>query len=364
MRRKRYINLLIFITLLVVFNIITYVNKKTYAMFDYNFFNGKEDQLINEYLVNNNIFDNFTYYISYYEKYKSIVFKQDNNYKSLYFHEDKEIKTSDLFEKDMYKILNKSFEDIYGLESFNNDNYHFLFNNEGIEVIYYDKEEYKYTYLFDELKDYLNIKPFSIHRNKKYIAFTFDDGPSVHTDRLLNILSDNYANATFFLLGNNINRYKDTVIKMNALGFEIGNHSTNHKDLSKLTCKEMRNNINHTDELIKSITKNDNNILLRPPYGAINSKVVDCLSKPLILWNIDTEDWYTRDKASVKKEILKNPKDGDIILFHDLYESTIDAVEEAIPELYKRGFQIVSVSELAQSKEIKLKNKARYRYIR
>lgn len=92
--------------------------------------------------------------------------------------------------------------------------------------------------------------------------------------------------------------------------------------------------------------------LVRPPYGQITQSLKEVLQKTFVLWSIDTQDWKTRDKDAIVSEVLNNVKDGDIILMHDMYSTTADACEELIPALIERGYQLVTVSELLNAKEI------------
>ena len=99
-----------------------------------------------------------------------------------------------------------------------------------------------------------------------------------------------------------------------------------------------------------------NPALLRPPYGSINQTVRDAVGKPMILWSIDTLDWKTLNSQSTIDTVMKNVKDGDIILMHDIHSPTVEAAIKLIPKLQKKGYQLVTVSELAYFKGKQLKN--------
>ncbi len=90
---------------------------------------------------------------------------------------------------------------------------------------------------------------------------------------------------------------------------------------------------------------------MRPPYGAYNSSVLSCVGVPAILWSIDTRDWEHRNADRTVSNVLTQVKDGDIILMHDIHKATVDAAERLIPELKRRGYQLVTVSELAKYKQ-------------
>lgn len=193
-----------------------------------------------------------------------------------------------------------------------------------------------------------------IDPNKPMIALTYDDGPSKYTKELLDLLKENNSAATFFVLGLQVNKYQDTIVQMVEDGNQIGNHSYDHKRLTTLNDEELYNQINKTDNLIYE-TALYKPFVMRPPYGTTSEALTEKLQKPIIKWSIDTRDWESRNSQAVTDIILEKVKDGDIILMHDLYESSLEASKTVIPELIKRGYQLVTVSELSEYKEISLK---------
>lgn len=198
--------------------------------------------------------------------------------------------------------------------------------------------------------------------NKKAVALTFDDGPSKHTSRILDCLEANGAKATFFVVGTNVLRFGDTLRRAHSLGMEIGNHTVNHPDLKKLSEAEIKSEINTTADYVQAAI-GVRPTLVRPPYGNYTDTTLSIVKLPFILWSIDTLDWKTRDAQSTIDSVLSSVKDGDIILMHDLYEPTATAAETIIPELINRGFELVTVSELAKMKGITLEAKG-YRNLR
>ena len=131
------------------------------------------------------------------------------------------------------------------------------------------------------------------------------------------------------------------------LGCEIGNHTYNHPTLTRLSVADIQSQINRTNQYIKKAT-GSNATVMRPPGGAWNNTVKSAVGLPVILWSIDTRDWEPRNAQSTINSVLKNVKDGDIVLMHDIHKQSVDAAEVIIPELVKRGYQLVTVSELAQ----------------
>lgn len=193
-----------------------------------------------------------------------------------------------------------------------------------------------------------------IDPNKPMIALTYDDGPSKYTNELLELLKENNSAATFFVLGSQVNKFEDTIIQMIEDGNQIGNHSYDHQRLTTLNDEELYNQINKTDNLIYEAALYKP-FVMRPPYGSTSEALIEKLQKPIIKWSIDTRDWESRNADAITDIVLEKVNDGDIILMHDLYESSLEASKTVIPELIKRGYQLVTVSELSEYKEISLK---------
>lgn len=219
--------------------------------------------------------------------------------------------------------------------------------------VYYDKIEKLVTNKVltkDNLTNYAELFKRVIDPEKPMIALTFDDGPNAATtERILNTLTKYNARATFFVLGYMIDSYPNTIKKIVEQGSQIGNHTRNHKNLNLENATTITNEINYVKNKVKEIANYDITIL-RPPYGNANETVKSVADCPLILWNVDTLDWQSRNANSVYKEILNYVSDGSIILMHDIYSSTADAVEMAVPELIRRGYQLVTVDELFEYK--------------
>lgn len=185
--------------------------------------------------------------------------------------------------------------------------------------------------------------------NKKTVAITFDDGPSKYTNQILELLKENNANATFFVLGNKVKDYSDTIRKSISLGNEIGNHSYNHKWLTSLSLDELNLQISKTNALIKEISGYECN-LFRPTYGSVNKKIRENVDMNIVLWSVDSNDWKIKNSKTIASKVLSKVGDGDIILFHDTYERTYKALQIIVPTLISEGYQIVTVSELEKIK--------------
>lgn len=187
--------------------------------------------------------------------------------------------------------------------------------------------------------------------NKPMVALTFDDGPfGKVTDRLVKTLAAHDSRATFFVVGNRIQKYPDSFKRAYEKGNQIATHTFSHGDLSKMTKaqirKELRQAARETEKVIGIEPT-----MLRPPYGTINKKMRTTIKLPMIYWNVDTQDWNSRDKKKIL-ERCKGLQDGDIVLMHELYSETASAVAVLVPRMKKRGYQFVTVEELFYYKGI------------
>lgn len=199
----------------------------------------------------------------------------------------------------------------------------------------------------------------TVDPSKPMVALTFDDGPGERTGELLEQLEKYNAHATFFMQGKNISGKEDFVKKMKEIGCELGNHSYDHPQLTKLSSDKISNQIGSTNELIKNAAGSSATVM-RPPYGAINDTVRASVGLPMILWSIDTLDWKTRNAQSSIDTVMNNVQDGDIILMHDIHTESVDAALVLIPQLEKAGYQLVTVSEMAKAKGVALQNGEKY----
>ena len=180
------------------------------------------------------------------------------------------------------------------------------------------------------------------------VALTFDDGPVSGTADLLDVLAEKGARATFFVVGGNAAAQPDLLARMVAEGHVVGNHTQDHPDLSKLDPDSIRSEIEAVNDLVEGAT-GVRPTLLRPPYGATNDTVAEVatsLGMAQILWNVDPEDWKDRDSAIVQQRVLDATGAGDIVLSHDIHETTRDAYPAIIDQLQAEGYVLVTVPEL------------------
>lgn len=180
------------------------------------------------------------------------------------------------------------------------------------------------------------------------IALTFDDGPSIHTERLLDLFAKYGGHGTFCVIGNRIDLLPDTVARTVREGNELAVHSWDHCQLTRLGADKVTEEIETTRQKIFELTGGECTVL-RPTYGAVNDtlmRVAKDLDMIVVNWSVDTLDWKTRDADATYRAIMKGAEDGAIILCHDLYGETVDAMERVIPELTARGYRLVTVTEL------------------
>lgn len=180
----------------------------------------------------------------------------------------------------------------------------------------------------------------------KKVALTFDDGPHVvYTKELLDGLKEREVKATFFVLGQNAEANPDIIKKMHEEGHLIGNHTYSHVQLTRLTSAEQCDEISRTNDLIYDIT-GEYPQYIRPPFGEWDDKAECKIVMIPVLWSVDTLDWTTENSSSVVKKGTKNIKDGDIILMHDFYKSSVKAALSIVDILKAEGFEFVTVDEL------------------
>lgn len=200
-----------------------------------------------------------------------------------------------------------------------------------------------------------NINYFANNRkldkSKPMVAITFDDGPHpVITPKLLTLLEKYDSRASFFDIGYLMEDYPEIVKAEFDSGSDVGSQAYSHVNLDNLTSSEIKEEISKSNDIYKKIT-GQNLKYIRAPYGNANSQTRKSIDYPLIHWCVDSEDWKHRDAEKIIEEIEKTKNlDGKILIFHAIYDSTYEAMEELIPKLINDGYQLVTVSELAEYK--------------
>lgn len=176
------------------------------------------------------------------------------------------------------------------------------------------------------------------------VAMTFDDGPSGRTPKMLDFLKENDIRVTFFMVTTQVNHYHDVVKREAAEGHELGYHSYNHTQQTSLSDEQIIADFEKSDQLLYELTGR-HFTLWRTPGGGYNQRVLDCVPLPHILWSVDTLDWKKLNTYAVYNAIM-TAKDGDIILLHDLYGTTVDGAIMAMKEMLAGDYEFLTVTEL------------------
>lgn len=201
------------------------------------------------------------------------------------------------------------------------------------------------------------------YKDKKLIAFTFDDGPKTSTTNLLLDGLDKYdAKVTFFTSGTRIVRNKEVMKKAYLSGHDIGSHTYSHKNLFRLKNKNIVDEITKNNNLIQEIIGVTPSYL-RPPYGNVNKRINGLTDMYIVCWDIDSLDWKYKNRDKIKEKIVKNAHDGGIVLLHDIYEESVMGAFLAMEELEREGYAFVTISEMVELKGISLdKNSIYYHF--
>ncbi len=193
------------------------------------------------------------------------------------------------------------------------------------------------------LKDYAGTKQ---NEEQKRVALTFDDGPHpIYTEQLLDGLAERNVKVTFFVTGENASLHSDIILRMYKEGHLIGNHTYSHIALNRNNRKEFREELIKTNQCIEEIT-GEEVLFVRPPYGSWDKTLEKELNMFPVLWNVDPLDWCTDCPGTVVRRIMANVDDGDIILMHDYYGSSVTAALSVVDQLLEQGYEFVTVDEI------------------
>ena len=181
------------------------------------------------------------------------------------------------------------------------------------------------------------------------VALTFDDGPTIYTEMILDMLEAVGGRATFCVLGNRVHNHANTIRRAVELGSEVVGHSWDHPNLTRLNANGVTNQITRTSEAIEEVLGFPPPPMFRAPFGLTNNRVLNVsrdLGYSILHWSVDPQDWYNRCPDWIYNNIMDRAIDGSIILLHDIHTSTMHAMERVIPRLIANGFQLVTASEL------------------
>lgn len=233
----------------------------------------------------------------------------------------------------------------------NEDLFEFAMDKENLILYLKSNEDINIDSFEIHLKDIINDLSALITlnkdlENKKLIALTFDDGPNpLTTPILLDGLAERNIKATFFMLGSRIEQNPDIIKRIYQDGHCIGNHSYSHKNLVKLDETNAKYEYGRPNEILTSIIGTGSTVF-RPPYGNINDSIKSFVDTPVILWNIDPYDWKYKNSDTIANHIIERAKDGDIILLHDIYQTSVEAALKVIDDLIQKDFEFVTIDEL------------------
>jgi peptidoglycan/xylan/chitin deacetylase (PgdA/CDA1 family) len=368
------------------------IKKESNITINYPYFNNESmDNNIADYLdsIDRSTCSDVSYTVNYINNYISILFtkyldKKVNGYDSFIYNQDGTLEdiSSVVSDETVLKDRIETYISKYNMiiNNYDNAKYDYLLKDSELVVIITSEDNALKSFntiniSYDALNDILKI-PYEMDKTTakinevvlqtteptttkkiadKVIAFTFDDGPSKYTLDILDILDEYNAKATFFEVGYMIKNNKNTVLEVINRGFEVGNHTTDHSNLNKLSSTKVKEKIDDNNALFYEITNQDM-MLLRPPYGNCKSSVKALINVPIIKWSVDSRDWESRDTDKIVALVKSETEDGDIVLFHDLYSTTLEAIKILVPYFYEEGYEIVSVSELFEIKGITLEN--------
>ena len=191
-------------------------------------------------------------------------------------------------------------------------------------------------------------------QKRPMLALTFDDGPGEYTQELLDCLEENNAHATFFMLGQNVSVYPDAPKRMLEIGCEIGSHSWDHTQLTTIDLDAVAKQFSDTDNALIEACGQAASVA-RAPYGDGNTDIYNTVAKPFFMWSLDTEDWRLMDADADYDAVMNGDlTDGSIILMHDIHQPSVQAAIRFIPELVAKGYKLVTVSEMAEAKNVDL----------
>ncbi|MDM5187519.1 polysaccharide deacetylase family protein [Bacillus sp. DX4.1] len=188
----------------------------------------------------------------------------------------------------------------------------------------------------------------------RFVSLTFDDGPSPYTTQILDILSTYNIEATFFVVGKAVKKYPEIITRIKKENHVIGNHTWNHPVITGITSLEITEQILKTNSAIKEIIDEEPTIF-RPPYGKINNTsyhAIHGLGLTSVLWNVDSLDWFIKEKALIEERIRKYTKSDSIILLHDgdqfgsgPRDATVKSLPGMIEDLIHSGFSFIAIPE-------------------
>lgn len=204
--------------------------------------------------------------------------------------------------------------------------------------------------------------PVQAAENKKYVALTFDDGPSGRfTQQLLDGLALRGAKCTFLLCGYRMKQYPELTQRIFQEGHEIGYHGFSHDSMQQMSRRKIGQELMDSQALLP---EDCDPVFVRPPGGFVTDgirQVAEVRNLAILSWSVDPKDWATKSVAAIEQSVLKTVKDGDVVLLHDMSASSVQAALDIVDELQRQGYRFVTASELAKLRKVSLKPGQVYR---
>jgi len=195
---------------------------------------------------------------------------------------------------------------------------------------------------------------------EKYIALTFDDGPHPDTTpQLLDGLKDRGAKATFFVVGTMAEKNREILVRMQREGHQVGNHTYEHVSLGSEDAADAVESIQRNDALLRGIL-DEGCYWVRPPWGYITKEVQREIHVPMVYWSVDTQDWLILDTEQIVNAAL-TAGEGDIVLMHDIYPTTVEAALTFVDIMQERGYTFLTVEELMEKNDVAVTGGTMYR---
>ena len=205
--------------------------------------------------------------------------------------------------------------------------------------------------LFGILLCFVLISPVLGRAEGKYVALTFDDGPSGRFTRaLLDGLEKRDVKATFLLCGYRLESYPKEARRIHAEGHEIGLHGFSHSSMADMDQELLERELADTLALLPEGCRP---AFLRPPGGKCGAAVKEAARQAdlgVLLWSVDPRDWASHDATAIERVVVESVRDGDVILLHDMSDSSVEAALAIVDALKAQGFTFVTASELARIK--------------
>lgn len=196
---------------------------------------------------------------------------------------------------------------------------------------------------------------------EKYIALTFDDGPNPQTTaQLLDGLKERDAHASFFVVGELAASNEDLLVRMQREGHQVGNHTYAHIQLDEESLTAALTDLEKNDTLLRGIL-DEGCYWIRPPWGMITEELKAAIDVPMVYWSVDTEDWLLLDADKVLKKAVQETENGDIVLMHDIYPTTVEAALCFVDIMQAQGYEFVTVEELLEINDVSVTTGVMYR---